>query len=181
MQFVYPAFLFALAAIVIPIIIHLFHFRRYKKIIFSDLRFLKEVQEQNKSKQKLKDLLVLLARILAIIFLVLAFAQPFIPAQHSSMIKGQKAISIFIDNSFSMNNEGPEGNLLETVRYYGETNLPPNIIARLKKKYAGSDVFGVTEVTSETEVTFHITMKDEKNWYTIKSDPYANFQQTDKF
>ena len=74
-----------------------------------------------------------------------------------------------------------EGNLLETVRYYGETHLPPNIIARLKKKYAGREVFGVTEVTSESEVTFHITLKDEKHWYTIKSDPYANFQQTDKF
>jgi hypothetical protein len=116
MQFVYPAFLFALAAVAVPIIIHLFHFRRYKKIIFSDVRFLKQVQEQNKSKQKLKDLLVLLARVLAIIFLVLAFAQPFIPAQHSTVVKGQKAISIFIDNSFSMNNEGPEGNLLETAK-----------------------------------------------------------------
>jgi len=74
-----------------------------------------------------------------------------------------------------------EGNLLETVRYYGENNLPPNIVARLKKKYAGKEVFGVTEVTSESEVSYHITLKDEKNWYTIKSDPYANFQQTDKF
>jgi hypothetical protein len=83
MQFVYPSFLLALAAIAIPIIIHLFHFRRYKKIVFSDIRFLKQVQEQNKSKQKIKDLLILLARILAIIFLVLAFAQPFIPSQHS--------------------------------------------------------------------------------------------------
>jgi hypothetical protein len=116
MQFVYPSFLFALAAVAIPVIIHLFHFRRYKKIIFSDLRFLKQVQEQNKSKQKLKDLLVLLARILAIAFLVLAFAQPFIPAQNALAIKGQKAVSIFIDNSFSMSNEGPEGNLLETAK-----------------------------------------------------------------
>ncbi len=74
-----------------------------------------------------------------------------------------------------------EGNLLETVRYYGETNLPPNIIARLKKRYAGKEVFGVTEVTSDSEVAYHITLKDEKHWYTVKSDPYANLQQTDKF
>ena len=74
-----------------------------------------------------------------------------------------------------------EGNLLETVRYYGEENLPPNIIARVKKRYAGKTVFGVTEVTSESEVSYHITMKDEKFWYTVKSDPYANLQQTDKF
>lgn len=116
MQFVYPTFLFALSAIAIPIIIHLFHFRRYKKVIFSDLRFLKQVQEQNKSKQKLKDLLVLITRILAILFLVLAFAQPYIPSVHSLSLKGTKSISIFVDNSFSMNNEGSEGNLLESAK-----------------------------------------------------------------
>lgn len=116
MQFVYPTFLFALTAVAIPIIIHLFHFRRYKKIVFSDLRFLKQVQEQNKSKQKLKDLLVLLSRVLALIFLVLAFAQPFIPNPNASLLKGRKAVSLFIDNSFSMNNEGPEGNLLEAAK-----------------------------------------------------------------
>jgi hypothetical protein len=74
-----------------------------------------------------------------------------------------------------------EGNLLETVRYYGENNLPPNIIAKLKKRYASKEVFGVTEVTSDSEVAYHITLKDEKHWYTVKSDPYANLQQTDKF
>ena len=74
-----------------------------------------------------------------------------------------------------------EGNLLETVRYYGENYLPPNIIAKLKKRYAGKEVFGITEVTSESEVAYHITLKDEKHWYTVKSDPYANLQQTDKF
>ena len=74
-----------------------------------------------------------------------------------------------------------DGNLLETVRYYGESNLPPNIIAKLKKKYAGKEVFGVTEITSDSDVAYHITLKDEKHWYTVKSDPYANLQQTDKF
>lgn len=74
-----------------------------------------------------------------------------------------------------------DGNLLETVRYYGERNLPPNILARLKKKYAGKEIFGVTEVSSDADVSYHISLKDEKNWYTIKSDPYANLQQTDKF
>ncbi len=74
-----------------------------------------------------------------------------------------------------------EGNLLETVRYYGESTLPPNILAKLKKRYAGKEIFGVTEISSETDVAYHITLKDQKHWYTIKSDPYANLQQTDKF
>jgi hypothetical protein len=74
-----------------------------------------------------------------------------------------------------------EGNLLETVRYYGEQTLPPNILSKLKKKYSGKEVFGVTEISSDQDLAYHITLKDEKNWYTIKSDPYANFQQTAKF
>ena len=74
-----------------------------------------------------------------------------------------------------------EGNLLQTVRYYGGTGLPPNILAKLNKKYAGKEIFGVTEITSDAEVTYQITLKDDKNWYTIESDPYANLQQKEKF
>ncbi len=74
-----------------------------------------------------------------------------------------------------------EGNLLKTIRYYGGTNLPPNILAGLNKKYNGKEIFGVTEVTSDSEVSYQITLKDEKNWYTVQSDPYANLQQLDKF
>jgi hypothetical protein len=116
MQFVYPLFLWALAAISIPIIIHLFHFRRYKKIVFSDIRFLQQLQEQNKSKQKLKDLLVLLCRILAVSALVLAFAQPFIPLGQNSKIGGSNVVSVFVDNSFSMNAQGSDGALFEMAK-----------------------------------------------------------------
>ena len=74
-----------------------------------------------------------------------------------------------------------DGNLLETIRYYGEKNLPANITAKLKKKYAGKEIFGITEIVSESEVSYYVTLKDEKNWFIVKSDPYANLQQTDKF
>jgi hypothetical protein len=74
-----------------------------------------------------------------------------------------------------------EGNLLETVRYYGERNLPVNIIAKLKKKFSGKEIFGVTEISSENSLNYYITLKDDKNWYKIKSDPYANLEQTEKF
>ncbi|MBL0031994.1 MAG: BatA domain-containing protein [Bacteroidetes bacterium] len=81
MQFIYPEFLFALSVLAIPIIIHLFNFRRFKKIYFTNVRFLKEIKQDTQSKSKLKHLLVLLSRLLALTFLVLAFAQPFIPAK----------------------------------------------------------------------------------------------------
>jgi len=115
-QFIYPTFLFALSAISIPIIIHLFNFRRYKKIIFSDIRFLLEVQEETKSKQKLKEWLILICRILTISFLVFAFAQPFIPNTTLKNAATDKNVSIYIDNSFSMGNESESGTLLESAK-----------------------------------------------------------------
>ncbi|MBK9337713.1 MAG: BatA domain-containing protein [Lewinellaceae bacterium] len=101
MQFLFPLFLAAAAAIAIPIIIHLFYFRRFKKVYFTNVRFLQEVKDITNSRQKLRNLLVLLMRCLAIIFLVLAFAQPFIP-RTSAVKQGEKAVSVFVDNSFSM-------------------------------------------------------------------------------
>lgn len=110
MNFVYPNFLWALFFIAVPIIIHLFYFRRYKKIYFSNTAILNEIKDERSSRNKLKHLLVLLSRILAIIFLVLAFAQPFFKTSKIQKT-GEKYISIYIDNSFSMNSEG-NGQLL---------------------------------------------------------------------
>src|SRR5260221_12221376 len=98
MQFVYPSFLFALSAVAIPILVHLFNFRKYKKIYFTNVRFLKEIKQDTKSRSQLKHLLILLARILAVIFLVLAFAQPYLPKNKNAVVSGTRDVSIFIDN-----------------------------------------------------------------------------------
>src|SRR5579862_1277605 len=113
MNFLFPSFLYALSAISIPILIHLFNFRRYKKLYFSNVRFLKEVVQESHSKSKLRQLLVLICRCLVIIFLVLAFAQPFIPLKNGVTASGAKAISIFLDNSFSMMGLNQNGTLLD--------------------------------------------------------------------
>lgn len=73
------------------------------------------------------------------------------------------------------------GALLKTIRYYGEKQLLPNIVSRLRKKYSDREIFGVTETTSPDEVTFLVTLKDEKNWYVVKSDAFGNLEQTEKF
>ncbi|MDO9184539.1 MAG: BatA domain-containing protein [Bacteroidia bacterium] len=116
MSFTYPAFLFALSAIAIPIIIHLFNFRKFKTVYFSNIRFLKEVKEETQAKSKLKHLLVLAARILAISFLVFAFAQPFIPVENKKVVVGDKVVSIFVDNSFSMDAINVNGTLLDDAK-----------------------------------------------------------------
>jgi len=115
MEFLRPSFLWALFLVAIPIIIHLFYFRRYKKEYFSNVRFLKHVQEEQSTWRKLRNLLVLLARILAVIFIVLAFAQPFIPSGNQTQT-GKKAVSIYVDNSFSMNSRGEDVHLLGKAR-----------------------------------------------------------------
>lgn len=115
MQFLFPGFLAALAVISIPIIIHLFYFRRFKRVYFTNVRFLKEVKEETSNRQRLRNLLVLLMRILAISALVLAFAQPFIPLSEK-VKKGERAVSVYIDNSFSMNSLSKDAPLLELAK-----------------------------------------------------------------
>lgn len=116
MNFLYPGFLFALLAIAIPIAIHLFNFRKFKKVYFSNVQFLKEAREQNASREKLKHLLVLFSRILAIIFLVLAFARPFIPLSSGSNPDGRNLINVYVDNSYSMETVNKEGSLLDEAK-----------------------------------------------------------------
>lgn len=116
MKFAYPEFLYALFAIAIPIIIHLFNFRKFKKIYFSNVEFLKEVQQETQAKSKLKHLLILLSRILAIAFLVFAFAQPFIPSSKSDVANQNNIVGVYIDNSFSMESIGENGSLINEAK-----------------------------------------------------------------
>lgn len=116
MKFVYPEFLWALLALAIPIIIHLFNFRRYKTLYFSSLKFIKHVDQQTRSTQKLKHLLVLILRLLALSCIILAFAQPFIPIDSSTGKGGKPVLAIYIDNSFSMTAKGTEGELISEAR-----------------------------------------------------------------
>ena len=131
MLFAFPTFLFALFALAIPILIHLFQLRRYKKIVFSDIRFLKQITEQNQKQRNIKEWIILAARCLALACLVFAFAKPFIPLNSKTINKNNKVVSVFIDNSFSMSQQNKEGQLLEVAKhkardiisYYGDNDL----------------------------------------------------------
>lgn len=113
MGFLFPEFLFALSLIAIPVIIHLFNFRKFKKVYFSNVNFLKEVQIQTSTSQKLKERLILACRILAIIFLVLAFAQPYFRNQSSANTYQKSVVSFYLDNSYSMEAVNKNGTLLD--------------------------------------------------------------------
>ena len=115
MHFLYPSFLWALGLLAIPIVIHLFHFRRFKKVYFSNVALLDEIKEEVSARSRLKNLLVLLARLLALALLVLAFAQPVL-TKDEQIATGVAHLGIIIDNSFSMTAESDDVLLLERAK-----------------------------------------------------------------
>lgn len=115
-KFIYPHFLLALLLLLIPLIIHFFHFKRYKTVYFSQVGFLKAVQQDRRKKNDLKKLLILISRLLLLACLVIAFARPYLPTAGQDIKKDAQTVAIFIDNSFSMNRMGNSGTLLEEAK-----------------------------------------------------------------
>lgn len=107
MTFQNPALLYGLFALLIPIIIHFFNFRKTRKVYFSNTRFLRKVKESEATRKRLKHYLILASRLLFLFFLIIAFAQPFLPSEeeHAAGLP----VTIYLDNSFSMSNEVEEG------------------------------------------------------------------------
>ncbi len=120
MSFVYPAFLWALAALAIPLIIHLFNFRRFRTVYFTNVRFLKNIQEETATRTRLKHLLILIARLFALAGLIFAFAQPFIPSKNKEVNTSRHAVGIYIDNSFSMEAINNDEQLLDIAKRKAE-------------------------------------------------------------
>lgn len=116
MIFVNPAFLWGLLALAIPIAVHLFQFRRYKKVYFSNVDRLSALQTESRRRSTLRRWLVLMLRCLAVLFLVLAFAQPTLPGKGQALRSGATVVSVYIDNSFSMENSGSDGSQLDIAR-----------------------------------------------------------------
>lgn len=116
MNFLNPGFLFALSALAIPVIIHLFNFRKYRRVFFSNVQFLQEVNQQQTSRSKLKNRLILFSRLFAIAMIVLAFSRPYLTGNGAVSPGSAQFVSIYIDNSYSMQTENKEGGLLETAK-----------------------------------------------------------------
>ena len=111
MQFKHPELLYALLLLLIPIIIHLFQLRRFEKVPFTNVQFLKSITIQTRKSSQLKKWLTLLTRLLLIAAVVLAFAQPYFSKSNSINIKSETVI--YLDNSFSMQAQGEKGELLK--------------------------------------------------------------------
>lgn len=114
MKWVYPEFLLAFGLLTIPILIHLFHFRKYKTVFFSSLTFVKNIEQEQKKPKKIKHLLILCCRLLVLSFLILAFARPYFPGKTED--KRTSIIGVYLDNSYSMSRLGEKGELLSQAK-----------------------------------------------------------------
>ena len=185
MRFNHPEFLYALLAVILPVIIHLFNFRRHKKLFFSNIAFLKNITIETKKQNRLKHLLVLLARILAIVFIVLAFAGPYFP-RNEAVMPGSGVSMIYLDNSYSMKAEGERGRLFDEAlrqaagyvkkspkdeRFYISTNNPAKSALLVNKQEAG--LFLGKTVVGENRQMLSAVIKKE-NRIALKNNLHAN-------
>ncbi|WP_417875648.1 BatA domain-containing protein [Winogradskyella sediminis] len=124
MQFKNPEILYALFLLVIPILIHLFQLRRFQKVEFTNVKFLKSVKLQTRKSSQLKKWITLITRMLLLACVIIAFAQPFIP--NTEDFNDTQETVIYLDNSFSMQANGKNGTLLNEAIQDLINTLPEN-------------------------------------------------------
>lgn len=111
MQFKYPEILYGLLLLIIPIIVHLFQLRRFQKVPFTNVQFLKHVVLQTRKSSQLKKWLILCTRLLLLAAIITAFAQPYWSKLQSVTAKIETVV--YLDDSFSMQAKGDKGELLK--------------------------------------------------------------------
>ncbi|TDQ31513.1 BatA domain-containing protein [Zeaxanthinibacter enoshimensis] len=112
MSFTHPELLWALLLLLIPLIVHLFQLRRFRKTPFTNVRFLREVVTESRRSKSLKRYLLLASRLLLLACLVLAFRGPYLTNPEAQR---KKETVVYLDNSFSMQATDDQGSLLESA------------------------------------------------------------------
>lgn len=124
MLFKYPHILYFLFLLIIPIIVHLFQLRKFQKEYFTNVEFLKELNIKTRKSSQLKKWLLLFTRLLLLTCIILAFAQPFFKAKDTE--NKHNELYIVLDNSYSMQAKGKQGELLKRSAQDLLENIPEN-------------------------------------------------------
>ena len=143
MQFKHPEILYFLFLLVIPILVHLFQFRRFKKEYFTNVKLLKEIQIQTRKSKSIKKWLLLATRLLLLASLIIAFAQPFFTAKDAE--NKENELVVLLDNSFSMQAKGAKGELLKRSIQELLESFPENQTFSL---LTNTEVFWDTDIKS---------------------------------
>jgi len=126
MNFENPNILYAFLLLLIPIIIHLVRWKKYKTVLFTNVQLLQEVEIKSRKSKLLKELLVLLLRLLAFSFLILAFAKAYFPSKNmQNQIKNRQNI-IYLDNSLSLSAPHNKLNLWQEFTQDLQQNISDN-------------------------------------------------------
>ena len=148
MHFKQPDILYFLFLLIIPILVHLFQLRRFKKEYFTNVQFLKNLALQTRKSATIKKWLLLVCRLLLLVFLILAFAQPYFEAKDSAHASNQ--MYIVVDNSLSMQAKGKKGPLLQRAVQELLENVPEEATFSL---LTNSDAFwNTTKKEIQTEL-----------------------------
>ena len=103
MGFLNPFLLFGLAAVSIPVIIHLLNRRKFRKVVWAAMRFLKVSVDQNQRRMQVEDFILLALRCLILALLALALARPAMRMAQSDPFGQSKVTAVIVlDNSLSM-------------------------------------------------------------------------------
>ena len=73
-----------------------------------------------------------------------------------------------------------KGNFISSRRYYFEDKLPMYILFKVKRKFPGKSIYGVTETITDDVLEYHITLEDKKNWWMVKVTSQQFLEITDK-
>jgi len=107
MSFLYPLLLAGMAAVSLPIVLHLIRRHTRHHVTFSSLMFLRATLPRFRSRSRLEHIPLLLLRCLVLCLLALAFARPFLPrAAALSEGRAGKRIVLLLDTSASMRRMG---------------------------------------------------------------------------
>lgn len=129
--FLHPYLLWSTGLLLVPVLIHLFSFKKFKKLAFSDVSLLKSIHQSGVAKKNISALLVLLCRLLFFFFLIVCFAQP-VEELNGESLKNKNIVSIYLDNSFSMGVEQNQLDLFSQAQY---------LVEKIIDQYSNNDRF----------------------------------------
>ena len=125
MTFLNPLVLLGLIATGIPVLLHLLSRRKLRTVDFSSLRFLKELQQTSMRRVKIRQILLLVLRIMLVAALVMAFARPVL-RESVAGVAGSRAANtmvILVDDSPSMGVRNDRGELVAQARQAAKSVL----------------------------------------------------------
>ena len=197
MHFKNPAIFYFLLALIFPIIIHLYQRKRFHKVVFSNVHFLKKIDAETRKSSLIKKILLLSTRLLCFLAILFTFSQPYFGNEKINSINHT---FIYLDNSLSINTNSKNENILQLTvqeiiehtkegeRYYLLTNdeyfsnITKNQLDKeLKKVNYSANNSNINEKIEFIEREINNKTNDSINIYLISDFQYFKKNKKIKF